>query len=323
MFQREQPTPSDPNMAHFYGLALPLLKRGLPVTPVQLENVTLPGFLDTQRVLLLSYTGQKPLSADVHIALAAWVRKGGVLVFIDDDKDPYNHVREWWNADGTADRIPRQHLFEALGLKAESFVEDQNEFVAVGEGGLIWLRENSARFALSVQADARLASVIKLAAEKAHLAWRETNYLALRRGPFLVAAGLDESLPGEPKNLKGRFINLFDPELKVVRSLQITPGARLFLRDLEAPNAPASSEPHLLACACKALPTAPIDGAPTWTVEGVGNTPAVMLLSSPTPPRSVLLDQQPLETFTYDPTEKLLYLHFPNEPSPRSLTIHY
>src|ERR1044071_424035 len=66
MFQREQPTPSDPNMAQFYGLALPLLKRGLPVTPVQLENVTLPGFLNEQRVLLLTYQGQKPLSADVH-----------------------------------------------------------------------------------------------------------------------------------------------------------------------------------------------------------------------------------------------------------------
>ena len=60
MFEREQPRPSDPHLSHFYGLALPLLKRGLPVTPVQLENVTLPGFLAGQRVLLLSYQGQKP-----------------------------------------------------------------------------------------------------------------------------------------------------------------------------------------------------------------------------------------------------------------------
>ena len=74
--------PSDPNMAHFHGLALPLLKRGQPVTPVQLENVTLPGFLDEQRVLLLSYQGQKPLSAEVHSHLAEWVKKGGVLVMV-------------------------------------------------------------------------------------------------------------------------------------------------------------------------------------------------------------------------------------------------
>jgi len=42
MFERGEPTPSDPHLSHVYGLALPLLKRGMPVTPVQLENLTLP-----------------------------------------------------------------------------------------------------------------------------------------------------------------------------------------------------------------------------------------------------------------------------------------
>lgn len=108
MFQREQPTPSDPNMTHFYGLALPLVKRGIPVTPVQLENVTLPGFLDQQRVLILTYQGQKPLMPEVHTALAEWVRNGGVLVMVDNDKDPYNRLREWWNDEGKNERIARR-----------------------------------------------------------------------------------------------------------------------------------------------------------------------------------------------------------------------
>jgi hypothetical protein len=34
MFQRGEPAASDPHLSHFYGLALPLLKRGLPVTPL-------------------------------------------------------------------------------------------------------------------------------------------------------------------------------------------------------------------------------------------------------------------------------------------------
>ena len=66
MFERGDPTPSDPNLSHVYGLALPLLKRGMPVTPVQLENVTVPNYLDGFRILLLSYQGMKPLSPDVH-----------------------------------------------------------------------------------------------------------------------------------------------------------------------------------------------------------------------------------------------------------------
>lgn len=68
MFQREQPTPSDPNMAQFCGLTLPLLKRGMPITPVQLENVTLPNFLNEQKVLLLR---MKPETADSRGSCAA------------------------------------------------------------------------------------------------------------------------------------------------------------------------------------------------------------------------------------------------------------
>ena len=85
MFERGGPEPSDPHLSHIYGLALPFLKRGMPLTPVQLENLSVPGYLDGFRTLLLTYHGMKPLSSDVHIPLAAWVEAGGVLVVCDDD----------------------------------------------------------------------------------------------------------------------------------------------------------------------------------------------------------------------------------------------
>jgi hypothetical protein len=320
MFQREQPTPSDPNMANFYGLALPLLKRGQPVTPVQLENLTLPGFLDEQRVLLLTYQGQKPLSADVHLPLAEWVRKGGVLVMVDDDRDPYNRVREWWNDDGKNDRIPRRHLFETLGVKDDDFAQGHAPMVAVGKGATFWLREDPVQFALSTEGDRRLAEVMKLAAENAGLTWKETNYLTLRRGPYLIGAGLDESLEGESKLLEGRFVNLFDPELKVQRSIALKPGTRVFLLDLDAMK---SASPRLLASACKALPAKTEKGSATWTVEGVGETPAILLISTAQPPRSILLEHQPLNSFTYDSAEGLLYIRFPNEARPRDLVVEF
>ena len=320
MFQREQPTPSDPNMAHFYGLALPLLKRGMPLTPVQLENVTIAGFLDQQRILMLSYQGQKPMSADVHQALAEWVRKGGVLVMVDDDKDPYNHVREWWNEEGKTGRIPRQHLFEALGVKADEFDRGLAPSVAVGKGAVIWLRRDPVQFALSVRADARLAEVMKVGATKAGLPWRETNFLALRRGPYVIGAGLDESGLGESKELKGRYVNLFDPELKVQRSVALTPGARVFLLDLDAVK---SAAPRLLASACKALPIKRDDGKAAWTVEGIGDTPAILLIATARPPRSILLEDQSIESFTYDAEEGLLRVRFPNESRPRTISVEF
>ena len=92
----------------------------MPVTPVQLENVTLPDYLKAFRVLLLTYHGMKPLSPEVHQALAAWVKRGGVLVVCDDDTDPYNAVREWWNSDGRHCRTPREDLFAQLGLAGRS-----------------------------------------------------------------------------------------------------------------------------------------------------------------------------------------------------------
>jgi hypothetical protein len=56
MFERGEPAPSDEHFGNFYGLALPFVRRGMPITPVQLENVTLPEYL---RGLLLS-AGPKP-----------------------------------------------------------------------------------------------------------------------------------------------------------------------------------------------------------------------------------------------------------------------
>jgi hypothetical protein len=46
MFQRWGPDASDSHLGHFYGLALPLLMRGLPVEPMQIETTGQGGQLD-------------------------------------------------------------------------------------------------------------------------------------------------------------------------------------------------------------------------------------------------------------------------------------
>ena len=45
-----------------------------------------------------------------------------------------------------------------------------------------------------------MAALARTAAARAGLDWKKTNYLTLRRGPYIVAAGLDESVPGDPEN---------------------------------------------------------------------------------------------------------------------------
>jgi hypothetical protein len=321
MFERGEPTPSDPRMSHVYGLALPLLKRGLPVTPVQLENVTVPRYLDSFKVLLLSYHGMKPLSPEVHAPLAAWVKAGGVLVVCDDDSDPYNAVRDWWNSDGRHYATPREHLFEQLspgGVKPGSN-QPVNLFRA-SQGQVVWLRESPVQFAASAEGDSRLARSVREAVEGARRNWRETNYLLLRRGPYVIAAGLEESLPGGPKVLRGRFVNLFDPELRVREEISLAPGARLFLLDLESAR---GDSPRVLASACKALPAKGDGKSVSWVVEGVGKTPAVVLLHAPQAPRSITLAGQPLDTTAYSASQRLLWIRFANEGRPRELVVEF
>jgi hypothetical protein len=317
MFQRGQPTPSDPHLGNFYGLAMPLLKHGLPVTPVQLENVVIPHYLDGFRVLFLSYDGQKPLSPAVHAPLVEWVKRGGVLIFCDRDADPYLKVREWWNSDGKNYATPREHLFELLNLNKSGAAE---QFNRIGKGGLIWLQERPVVFSASAQGAERVVAATELAAKNIGLKWRETNYLMLRRGPYLIAAGLDESTEGNPRALHGRFVNLFDSELRVQNDISIVPGSRWFLLDLDAVH---NDRPHLLASAGKALLKAQKDDQIRFVVQGVGETPAGLLLESSKAPRAVTLDGKNVTTFDYSAKERLLWIHFENEAAPRELAVQY
>ncbi|HPS03303.1 MAG TPA: DUF4350 domain-containing protein, partial [Candidatus Sumerlaeota bacterium] len=320
MFQRGAPTPSDPHLGQVFGLALPLVKRGIPITPVQLENLTVADYLKGFRVLLLTYNGMKPLSAEVHAPLADWVRKGGALVVVDDDADPYNQVREWWNSNGLTFATPRAHLFKELGLSEENLTGGQP--VQVGRGCVTWMRANPAALAGSETGDVELVSCVKQAVPLLSAPWNETNHFLLRRGPYLVGAGLDESVPGEPLVVKGRFINLFDADLRLRTSVTLEPNSRVFLLDLDAVS--QDGQPRLLASACKALSLKREKNAISFTVEGVAGTPAVVLLYvSNGAPAAVKLVGQPVEQVEYAKEDCLLWIRFENTSGPRELELKY
>lgn len=316
MFQRGEPTPSDPHLGNFYGLAMPLLKRGLPVTPVQLENVVVTDYLKGFRVLVLTYDGQKPLSPQVHKPLADWVKSGGQLIVCDADADPYLKVREWWNSGENSFSTPREHLLAELNLREAT----TNVVQRIGRGGVTWLKARPAHVSADASLVGKLVSMVQGSAKAAGLKWRETNYLLLRRGPYVIAAGLDETSTNSMKVLAGRFVDLFDPELKVVREVRISPASRQFLLDLDRNKA---GSPRVLASACKALPREETRSRVRYAVEGVGSTPAIVLMESPRPPRAVHLEGKPLADFTYSEREKLLWIRFENEPAPRELLVEF
>jgi hypothetical protein len=320
MFERGPPAQSDEHLSHIYGLAMPLLKHGIPVAPVQLENVTAPNYLDGFKILLMTYQGMKPQTPEVHAPLADWVKRGGVLVFCDDDSDVFNSVHEWWNSGGKNFRTPREPLFAQLGFNPTNAGVSAETSWPFGQGQVLWLRKNPAQLAASAAGANEVVSLVQSAAKSAKLKWRETNSLLLRRGPYVIAAGLDESIAGDSKILRGHFVNLFDPELRALDTVQISPGSRFFLRDLDTAH---GDEPQLLASACKALPEKSPGKSLHYRVEGVAETPAVMLFRVALPPKSVTLDGQSVEPVEYSKTSGLLWIRFANEAKPRTLVLEF
>ena len=119
---------------------------------------------------------------------------------------------------------------------------------------------------------------------------------------------------------QGRFVNLFDSELRIQTEITVKPNSRYLLLDLDAPEIKKRS---LLASACKAILKDSTRTRVTYAVEGVGETPGIILFQSARPPRQVTLAGKPLDQFEYSAKDKLLWLRFENTASARELSIQF
>ncbi len=309
MFQRGAPSESDPDMSHLYGLALPFVERGMPIDPVQLENVTLPGYLKRFRVLLMTYEGMKPLTPAVHDAIASWVRSGGKLFFIDNDSDPYNAVREWWNSDGFSFATPRLDLFKRLGI------QDKEGLQLVGSGGVYFVRKSPTALAHDIYGDDLIAHAVR---DYGGIDYEERQAIILHRGPYVIAGGLEASkLP--PTVIPGAYIDLFSGDLALRHDPQVTPGAHLFL--LEVPK--KEKFPTLLASAGQITHLTSAINVWTAQVEGIADIPGIIALRCPGPPATVLFDGVSTDKWAYDQTERVFWLRFPGAANRRQITVTF
>ena len=209
---------------HFFGMAMPLLKGGIPLRPVQLENVgRYPDYLKEYDTLILSYEFMKPRSAQYHAVLADWVKAGGKLIYVGDGSDPYNGVEGWWNRDGNAYENPALYLFDALG------VADQQGIYTVGDGQVAIYRISPARITLTPEQTEDwcqfLRNVISV-----NFTWK--NYFDMQRGPYRIACVMEECRSEEPLELTGSFVDLLDNAYPIVKEKILRPGEHALLFDL-------------------------------------------------------------------------------------------
>ena len=237
----------DPQLANFYGQTLPLLKRGIPVKTLHIENVAYPETWKDTKLLVMSYSNMKPLAPDAHQYIAKWVKEGGILIYVGRDNDPFQTVQEWWNTGDKRYRAPSEHLFEQLGIER---VAKEGEY-HYGKGTVFIVRHDPKEFVLQADNDKEFVATVKqLYEQKAKagtLAFK--NYFYLERGPFELVSVMDESVSNEPFTLKGCLIDLFDPKLPVLSEKLVLPGEQAFLYNVG--RVPDPKRPQVLAGAAR------------------------------------------------------------------------
>lgn len=323
MYQRANPTatecgvaePTDPlrptvnelgSLSDFMGLALPLIKHGVPVDVPVLDNVMrFPGYLDSYKVLILSYDFQKPSSPGLHAVLTDWVARGGELVFVESRLDGYNTARDWWNSNTPAYETPGDHLLTGLGLQSD---QESGKY-AFGSGHIYVERKRPSYFSRSKENADDYRKLIADAASEAGLRFIERNYFLKKRGPYLLAASLAESVSDTPLVLNGSFVNLFDSKLNIQDSVVLNAGERAWLLNLDLATIAA---PAVLASSCRIESLVSNDDESTIVIETTSpaGITASSLLKLDALPSEVLVDNSAVDNLRWDEKTKTLFFQF-------------
>lgn len=271
----------DPQLANFYGQALPFLKRGVPVKTLHIENVGYPETWKDTKVLVMTYSNMKPLEPAAHNHIAEWVKKGGVLVYCGRDNDPFQTVQEWWNTGGNTYEAPSQHLFELLGIDKKA---KEGEYKS-GNGTVYVLRQDPKEFVLQKEADTRFVETVKnLYQTKAKAGTMEfKNNLYLEKGPFDLIAVMDESVDAKPYTQFGILIDLFDPTLPVLDVKTVQPGEQAFLFNVN--RVEDKNKPQVLAAASRVYEEQRSKNSYSFITKSPAQTNNVMRVLLPAQPK--------------------------------------
>ena len=294
----------------FYGLALPLLKNGVEVRPVLLDNVRrYPGYLDDYKVLLVSYEYLKPEFPDMNTALAAWVKEGGILLYVGDGSDPFHQVKSWWEGKYST---PAEHLFEMLGIQP---TKDCGIYPAGKGFAAVW-KINPAKICFSQKnADLLRAFYVNTLSE-AGIDVRFSNHLQIRRKEYLIAAVMDESAETTPFVIKGRFVDMFTPAFDVITDKTLQPGENCMLCDLDR----VTDATAVLGTSVRILELTETEDRIVLRISGASDFRAYIRLKLSKPCKQATIDNAACD-FSYEEDSKTALLSFNSVDGERTITI--
>lgn len=311
MFQRF-PTHAgydDPQLANFYGQALPFLKRGVPIKTVHIENVGYKEALANTKVLLMTYANMKPLDPKAHEHIAEWIKAGGQLVYSGLDADPFQKVQEWWNKDGNNFAAPSDHLFSLMNIEPGA----KEGLYSYGKG-TVHIRTDPKEFALIPENSQKLINAVIQRYEASGAGkLRFKNNFYLQRGFFELVAVLDESVNNDNYTIKGTLIDLFDPTLPIYTSRAIAPGEQGYFLNIDLVK--DKKRPQVLAGASRVYDEVIQKTTYKYLTKSPIETTNISRVLLPNKPRQVKVDYKDVFNIeNWDSRSKTYLLGFENNP---------
>jgi hypothetical protein len=312
---------ADPEMDGFYGLALPLLKRGVFVRLAHLEHAAVSGYLEELDVIVLSYDFMKPPDEQAHAGLAEWVRGGGVLVYVaDEGQRDFDTVDAWWRRTPHSYAKPVDHLWAQLGID----VSDESQSHEVGAGRVVVMPTESALLARSSADAASYAATVRRAYETGRRrdgVWSESGIMTVQRGRYRIIAALDEHEADAARSVfDGPYVDLFEPGLPVLATVAPEQGERYLLYDLSQ-----AREYEVIAAAGRVesgrgtfedplLITAPEGIAGQVLILVPGAPKSVRLAHAARGGRRAVTDLPAWADWSYDPRHQILRVNYEGSP---------
>lgn len=301
MWQRQK----HPMLQGVYSLFLPLLERGIPVSSFVMERAHEAAYRSRFDVIVLSYESFKPAEPAMHVSLVGWVRDGGVLVVLGQDGDALDACTDfWWH---------RRNSDSALGALLDELgaATSQEGTWPVGSGWVVRNPISPTQFAQPNAAEKTYLPLIRQAlAHAGKKPLDDSGSFCMQRGLFVIAHAETKSL-----HLTGRLVDVFDPNLGVIDSIQLPPGASGLYRDVA--SLVEANEPAMLHTTHRLISSERCDGVLRLTLRGPAGTPGVARVFVPksaSPHITAANTRGDAVRVTCRTDEDTALLTFPNDP---------
>ena len=260
-----------PKLQGLYGMLLPLISQGIPVSSFVMERVQDKNYADLYKLIILSYEDFKPEKPEMNVALAGWVKRGGTLVIFGSDGDELDKADYfWWHKLGYS--TPTEHLL-AQFHKTKTRKEKWN----FGKGTVIRKKMSPRDFAGSAMVSKFYLPVIEWAVKSSQIkgGFNTPGNFCMKRGDFIIAHSTKKKI-----SLNGNFIDIFDVNLPVINKINLKPGESGLYKDVSE-ILKHRKVPVVLQTSFRLISQEYKKGVLKFKVKGPEETPAVARIFYP------------------------------------------